>query len=89
MAGCIALVVGSAIAVYIRDRSDPYLFMDFEERLDSAMRHARSGHCDEADRALRRATQLDPSSPAVRERAQAIDRECLAPPPRPRPEAQP
>ena len=81
LACCVALIVGSAVAVYVRDRSDPYLFMDFEERLDSAMRHARSGHCDEADRALRRARQLDPSSPAVRERGQAIDRECLAPSP--------
>jgi rhomboid protease GluP len=83
VAACVALVVASAIAVYARDRTDPYLFMNFEERLDSAWRHARSGHCDDAEVALKRARQLDPGSPDLRERTQAVDRECLAPAPRP------
>jgi rhomboid protease GluP len=80
---CIALVVGSAITVYVRDRTDPYLFMDFDERADAALRHARSGHCDEADTALKRARQLDPTNPTLHARTAAVDRECLAPAPHP------
>jgi rhomboid protease GluP len=83
VAASVALVMASAVTVYVRDRTDPYLFMDFDERMDAALRHARSGHCDEADVALRRARQLDPTSPALRERTQAVDRECLAPALRP------
>lgn len=75
---CAALVVASGAIVYVRDRTDPYLFMSVEDRLAAAMRAAYAGRCDEAARALRRAERLDPGSARTRERGREIDRECLA-----------
>ena len=82
VAGSIALVLLSGVAVYVRNRTDPYLFMNAEERLDAATRAARRGNCDEADRALRRAQRLDPQNPELHTHAVAVDRECLTPRPR-------
>lgn len=79
LGACAALVLGSSLAVFVRDRTDPYLFMGVDDRLDAAMRAARSGQCDEAERALERADRLDPGSDRVRERRRDVDRECLAP----------
>jgi rhomboid protease GluP len=76
---CIALVVLSGLTVYVRDRTDPYLFMTIDERLAAASRAARTGQCDEADRAMKRAQQLDPGNASLRDHAKLIDRECLAP----------
>jgi rhomboid protease GluP len=76
---CVAIIAGSGLTVYIRNRTDPYLFMSLEERLVAASRAAHLGQCDEADRALKRAVQLDPDNAALREHAQKIDRECLTP----------
>jgi rhomboid protease GluP len=78
---CVALVILSGLTVYLRNRTDPYLFMSVEERFNAATRAARSGRCDEADRAMKRAARLDPGNPSLRDRVQAIDRECLAPQP--------
>ena len=77
--GCVALVLLSGIAVYVRNRTDPYLFMSAEERLDAATRAARRGNCDEADRALHRAQRLDPSNLELHSHAVQVDRECLTP----------
>jgi rhomboid protease GluP len=76
---CIALALLAAATVYVRDRTDPYLFMSFDERLEAATREARSGRCDEADRALKHAAQLDPTSRRLHEHAQEINRACLTP----------
>lgn len=75
--GCIALVFVAGIAVYIRNRTDPYLFMGVEERMHAALNAAESGRCDEADRAMRRAVRLDPGNPRLRERQREVDRICL------------
>jgi rhomboid protease GluP len=75
----VALVILSGLTVYIRDRTDPYLFMSIDERLRAATRAAHAGECAEAERAIHRAKQLDPENPALREHGLAIDRECLVP----------
>ena len=76
---CVALVIVAGVTVYVRNRTDPYLFMNIDERLGAASRAARSGKCDEADRALKRAQQLDPGNDRIHDRAQEINRACLAP----------
>ncbi len=75
----IAVVVLAALTVYVRDRTDPYLFMSVDERLEAATRLAQAQRCEEADRAMKRAQQLDPGSDRLHERAREIDRECLTP----------
>lgn len=78
----IGVILLSALTVYVRNRSDPYLFMNLEERLAAATRAAHDGRCAEADRALRRAQRLDPSGQGagvngLAEHAREIDRACL------------
>jgi rhomboid protease GluP len=77
---CVALVLASGLAVYVRNRTDPYLFMNVEERLDAAEHAARLGKCGEADRALSRARSLDPGSGLLRSRSLEVDRICLTGP---------
>ena len=74
---CVGVIVLSGFVVYVRNRTDPYLFMTAEERGRAALRAAHAGRCDEADRALRRAHRLDPGSESLRMRGQEVDRECL------------
>ncbi len=76
---CVTIVVVSGLTVYVRNRTDPYLFMSVEERARSAVRAARLGDCQEAERAMRRAQKLDPGNTNLRERESEITRECLAP----------
>jgi len=76
---CVSLVIVSGLTVYVRNRTDPYLFMSVDERMHAAMRAARQGHCDEADRAMRRAERVDPGNPLLAQRSQEVDRECLTP----------
>lgn len=76
---CVSLVIATALAVYFRNRTDPYLFMNVDERLDAAMAAARNGRCDEAERALQRAHRLDPANDRIHDRAKDVNRECLAP----------
>lgn len=78
VAACVGVVLVAGLAVYVRDRTDPYLFMSLDERLDAAKRAARSGQCAEAEVALRRADRLDPGSERVRHRARDVTRQCLA-----------
>ena len=76
---CVALAIVSTLTVYVRNRTDPYLFMSVDERLSAASRAARSGRCDEAERAMKRAQRLDPGSERLHDRAKDIDRACLTP----------
>ena len=78
---CVALVIVAALTVYVRNRTDPYLFMSVDERLNAGTRAARAGRCDEADRAMKRAQQLDPGNERLHDRAVEINRECLTPRP--------
>ncbi|MBX3211759.1 MAG: rhomboid family intramembrane serine protease [Labilithrix sp.] len=76
---CVAIMIVAGLTVYVRNRTDRYLFMGVDERLNAASRAARSGQCDEADRAMKRAQRLDPGNERLHDRAQEINRECLAP----------
>jgi rhomboid protease GluP len=76
---CIALVAASGVVVYVRDRSDPYLFMDVEERYDVAMSALRAGRCEKAQNAIQRARQMDPANNHLRAHAEQIERECQKP----------
>ncbi|MBX3261117.1 MAG: rhomboid family intramembrane serine protease [Labilithrix sp.] len=76
---CVAAVIVAGLTVYVRNRTDRYLFMGVDERLNAASRAARSGQCDEADRAMKRAQRLDPGNERLHDRAQEINRECLTP----------
>lgn len=78
VAASVGVVLLAGLAVYVRDRTDPYLFMSLDERLDAARRAARVGKCDEAEVALQRAERLNPGSERVRSRARDVTRQCLA-----------
>jgi len=74
---CVGVVLLAGVTVYFRNRTDPYLFMNADERLESAVRAARLGRCAEAERALRRARALDPGNALLRTRGLEVDRACL------------
>ena len=76
---CIALVAISGITVYIRDRTDPYLFMSVEQRYDIAVKAINAGRCEKAQNAIHRARQMDPANNHLRAHAEQIDRECAKP----------
>ncbi len=76
IAACIGLVVTSAVVVYVRDRTDPYLFMSVEERMRSGLEALREGRCDRARSAMARAVQMDPRNSAIRALADEVEREC-------------
>lgn len=74
---CIGLVLASGAVVYVRDRTDPYLFLDHQERLKVAMEALRAGRCDRARTAVERALRMDPRNMGVQRLRHDIDRECL------------
>ena len=77
VAASVGLVLLAGLTVYVRDRTDPYLFMSIDERLDAARRAAKAGKCDEAEVALHRAERLDPGSDRIRSRGRDVTRLCL------------
>lgn len=79
VAACVALVAISGITVYVRDRTDPYLFMDVEQRYNAAVSAINAGRCEKAQNAIRRARQMDPANNHLRAHAEQIDRECAKP----------
>lgn len=74
----VGIVLLAGFTVFVRNRTDPYLFMNVEERASSAFNAARQGRCGDADRIWKRAVQLDPGNLAVRELSKDIDRMCIA-----------
>lgn len=75
---CVALVMLAGLTVYVRNRTDPYLFMSVDERAAAALRAAQAGNCGEAAVALERAQRLAPGDAALEQRLKEIDRACLA-----------
>ncbi len=75
----VAVVIVTSLVVFVRNRTDPYLFMTVDERLNAALTAARSGQCEEAERALERAERLDPHNERLHDRAQDVNRACLMP----------
>jgi rhomboid protease GluP len=79
LAACVGLVLASSVVVFVRNRTDPYLFMDVDERLKAAYAALQSGHCDRARTALERAIQMDQRNHFIRALREEIDRECSSP----------
>ena len=77
IAACVVLVVASAITVFVRDRTDPYLFMDVEARERKAGDAFREGDCNTARTAIERALRMDPKNRGLRGLASEIDRGCF------------
>ena len=73
----VALVAISAVAVFVRDRTDPYLFMDPGQRERRAGDAFRQGDCNTARTAIDRALRMDPQNRARRELANEIDKGCF------------
>jgi rhomboid protease GluP len=78
VAASVGVVLLAGLVVYVRDRTDRYLFMNVDERLQASWVQAKNGHCDEAESALHRAERLDPGSDRIRERSRDVTRACLA-----------
>ncbi len=79
IAACIGLVVASGVVVFVRNRTDPFLFMDPDERMTAAGAALRAGRCDRARTAMERAIQMDPKNRYIRALDQEIARECSDP----------
>ena len=77
IAACVVVVMIAAVTVFIRDRTDPYLFMSPQEREDRAGEAFRAGNCDTARVAIERALRMDPRNKALRGLASSIDRACF------------
>jgi rhomboid protease GluP len=74
----VVLVVASSVTVFVRVRTDPFLFLDVEGRLSVAREARRAGRCDRALTAMRRAIAMDPKGTAVRELDAEIQRDCAS-----------
>ena len=72
-------LVVSGVVVFVRNRTDPYLFMDPDERMTAAGSALRAGRCDRARTAMERAIQMDPNNRYIRALDQEIGRECSDP----------
>lgn len=79
LATSIALVVASSAVVYVRNRTDPYLFMNVDERMKAAYAALQAGNCGGARTAMRRAMEMDPKNRFIRAAEEEIDRECSDP----------
>ena len=76
LAACVAVVCISGLTVFVRDRTDPYLFLDAEGRMRSALDALRAGRCDRARLAMGRAVSMDPQNKAVLSLAAEIAQAC-------------
>ncbi|MDB4946462.1 MAG: rhomboid family serine protease [Labilithrix sp.] len=79
VAACTMAIVASGLVVFVRDRTDPYLFMDVGERVRAAYAAFQAGNCDRALVAIQRAAQMDPTSHSVRAAGGDLERECWDP----------
>ena len=75
----IGLVLAAGGTVYVRNHTDPFLFMDVEERMRAAEAALQAGHCDRARAAIERAIKMDPQNRSIRAEASEIKRECWDP----------
>lgn len=78
---CMAVIAGSGFVVYHRDRTDPFLFLDFNQRIDVAYGAMQAGRCDRAQIALARAIRMDPRNHLIQALRDEFARTCAAGPP--------
>lgn len=76
VAACVGLVAASGLVVWVRDRTDPYIFMDVDQRVNAAYEALYEHRCDRARAAIGRALQMDPQHNQIRAFADEIAREC-------------
>jgi rhomboid protease GluP len=76
LAACVALVLASGLVVYVRDRTDPYLFLDVEGRTRVALEALGAHRCDRAHSAIRRAMSMDRKNRALQALDDEIAQEC-------------
>jgi rhomboid protease GluP len=76
VSACVTLVMAAGAVVYVRDRTDPYLFLDHQERLKVAMEARRAGRCERARTAVDRALRMDPKNMGMQRLRHDIDRKC-------------
>lgn len=76
LAASIALIIASAVVVFVRNRTDPYLFMDVEGRMRASYAALQAGNCGSARTAMQRALQMDPKNHFIRAAGEEILREC-------------
>ena len=79
LAASMGLVIACGAVVYVRNRTDPFLYMNVDERMKAAYAALQGGHCDRARIAMRRALQMDPNNRFIRAAGEEIDRECSDP----------
>ena len=79
LAMSIGVVLAAGATVYVRNRTDPFLFMDVEERMRAAEAALQAGHCERARAAVDRAIKMDPQNRGIRAEAGEIARECWDP----------
>lgn len=79
IAVCIGIVLAAGATVYVRNRTDPYLYMNVDERMQAAYSAFQAGHCDRARIAMDRAIQMDPKNRFIRAGGDEIARECSDP----------
>jgi rhomboid protease GluP len=73
---CVSLVLVCGAIVYVRDRTDPFLFLDVDGRTRVAYEAFRAGRCTRAQTAIGRAIRMDPRNGQLVAFAAEIDREC-------------
>ena len=76
LAGCLVLVVASSAAVWVRNRTDPYAFLDVKGRTDAGWSAFAAHRCEAAREAMRRASQMDPTNRQIRADAAQMESEC-------------
>ncbi|MBX3191285.1 MAG: rhomboid family intramembrane serine protease [Labilithrix sp.] len=79
IAACVGVILASGAVIYVRNRTDPYLFLDHEGRMKAALDAYHNGRCDHARAAMSRAVQMDPHNRTIRELGEEIARECSDP----------
>lgn len=79
LAASVGLVLSCAAVVYVRNRTDPLIFMNVEERMDASYAALHRGDCSKARTAMQRAAQMDPNNRFIRAAGTEIDRECSDP----------
>lgn len=79
LGGSLALVLLSGGIVYYRNHTDPYLFMNVDERMKASYAALQGGHCADARAGMQRAMQMDPKNRFIRAANDEIERECSDP----------
>ncbi len=75
----LGVVLAAGAVVYVRNRTDPFLFMGVAERARVADAAFQAGQCDRARAAIDRAIKMDPQNGSLHADSRKIARECWDP----------